>query len=575
MANIYSYVRFSTKAQEKGASIERQRREIDKVCAERGWVIHEQIEDLGRSAWKGHHLNDAAGLGDFAKRVRDGAIPYGSVLVIENVDRLSREEPIDVLTWMVDLSRHGLSFLFAEGRAFFDRSTFRGQEGGLRLFQLWGSSERAKGESDRKSSIMRKAWRRKQEAAADRHEILSLQAPLWLDVRADRSGFEINEARAEVVREIYQLCADGISIRSIVRNLNGRGYKAWGPQGKDYARDGWSMTSVRRLLIAPQVEGDYIPNSVQEGQPQRIVGYYPRIVEAGLVSRARDALESRRTGNQGANSNTFNNLFSGLTRCAKCGGKMEFRKPWAKGNNGPETRRGYLNCLNASLKRGCDMSATYRYGAFEDAAIETLLSQALVGGLSRDGSEARKRENALAEAEKRARFLEAQIERAVDYLLTNPSKAVKGRLEMLEVDLASANQAVVDARIAFRKAQGEIGPDEALARIAEVREAIHSADNEIRSLARAKVATALKGIVDMVICDPADTYGGQVRRTLTIVCVGGVQNYKFENKGGLIAEAGVLADLAKDLGHAEGVGADDPRTRRRLDALQRKPQQFP
>ena len=38
----------------------------------------------------------------------------------------------------------------------------------------------------------------------------------------------------------------------------------------------------------------------------------------------------------------------------------------------------------------------------------------------------------------------------------------------------------------------------------------------------------------------------------------------------LIAEAGVLADIDKDLGHAEGIGADDPRTRRRLDALQRR-----
>ncbi|MBO9500965.1 recombinase family protein [Brevundimonas sp. A19_0] len=573
MPNIYSYVRFSTKAQEKGASIERQRQEIDKVCAERGWLIHEQIEDLGRSAWKGHHLNDAAGLGDFANRVRTGLIPRGSTLVIENVDRLSREEPIDVLTWMVELNRHGLNFFFAEGRTLFDHSTLRGQEAGWRLFQLWGGSERAKGESDRKSEIMRKAWRRKQEAAAERREVMTSQAPLWLVLREDRSGFHVDQDRAGVVREIYQLCADGVSIRGIARILNKRGCKAWGPQGTEYARDGWSMTSIRRLLTAPQVEGDYVPKSVQEGQPTRIIGYYDRIVDAALVARAREALESRKSGVQGSNSNKFNNLFSGLVRCGRCGGKMEFRKPWARGNNGPETRRGYFNCLNASLKRGCDVSATYRYGTFEDAALKTLLSHALNDETFRDGAEARARENDLAEAEKNVRDLQAQIDRAVDYLLTSPSRAVKGRLEKLEGELAEAEREVMDARIALRKTEGAIGPGEALCRIAEVQEAIHSEDEEVRRLARAKVTAALKGIVDMVICDPADTHGGQVRRTLTVVCVGGAQNYKFENKGGLIAEAGVLADLDKGLGHAEGVGADDPRTRRRLDALQRRPKQ--
>ena len=296
MSKIYSYIRFSTKAQEKGASIERQQQAIDKVCAEKGWIVDEAIQDLGRSAWKGHHLNDAAGLGEFANRVRAGLIPQGSTLIIENVDRLSREEPIDVLTWMVELNRQGLSFLFAEGNTLFDHNTFRGQEAGWRLFQLWGGSERAKGESDRKSVIMRKAWRKKHEAAANTHEVMTSQAPLWLVLRGDRSKFEVDDDRADVVREIYQLCADGVSIRGIARTLNRRGYKAWGPQGKEYGRDGWSMTSIRRLLIAPQVEGDYVPKSVQEGQPTRIVGYYDRIVDAALVARAREALEVRKTG---------------------------------------------------------------------------------------------------------------------------------------------------------------------------------------------------------------------------------------------------------------------------------------
>ncbi|MDZ4370934.1 MAG: recombinase family protein, partial [Phenylobacterium sp.] len=56
-ANCILYIRFSTKRQETGASRERQLEDCHAYAARQGWNVTRLIEDLGRSAWSGDHLN--------------------------------------------------------------------------------------------------------------------------------------------------------------------------------------------------------------------------------------------------------------------------------------------------------------------------------------------------------------------------------------------------------------------------------------------------------------------------------------------------------------------------------------
>src|SRR6516165_10425780 len=92
----YSYLRFSSPEQAKGDSIRRQTEARD------AWLVRHPsvtldtsltLHDKGVSGFSGkHRLNaDRFALAAFLKLVDAGRIPEGSYLLLENLDRLSRE----------------------------------------------------------------------------------------------------------------------------------------------------------------------------------------------------------------------------------------------------------------------------------------------------------------------------------------------------------------------------------------------------------------------------------------------------------------------------------------------------
>ena len=88
---VYSYTRFSTAAQAKGDSLRRQTKEATDWAAANGMVLDDTLtlHDPGLSAWTGE--NEGGQLGAFLQAVKDKLVPRGSVLAVENLDRLSRQ----------------------------------------------------------------------------------------------------------------------------------------------------------------------------------------------------------------------------------------------------------------------------------------------------------------------------------------------------------------------------------------------------------------------------------------------------------------------------------------------------
>ena len=88
----YSYVRFSTPEQAHGDSLRRQSEAAKDYAAKHGLELDETLtfRDLGTSAFRG--LNIGAGkLGAFLDAVSNGLIVSGSYLLVESLDRISRE----------------------------------------------------------------------------------------------------------------------------------------------------------------------------------------------------------------------------------------------------------------------------------------------------------------------------------------------------------------------------------------------------------------------------------------------------------------------------------------------------
>ena len=108
MPKAYRYHRFSTPEQDQGTSLERQRKSTKLLVQQKQWEEAEVIEDKGLSAWKGDHLR-VGGLGRFTDRVATGEIEPGSILVIENLDRLSREKLKNARRWIEDINEAGIA----------------------------------------------------------------------------------------------------------------------------------------------------------------------------------------------------------------------------------------------------------------------------------------------------------------------------------------------------------------------------------------------------------------------------------------------------------------------------------
>src|SRR5262245_41576841 len=87
----FSYIRFSSKAQEGGSSLDRQSPIAEKVALEKGWIYRPDLNasDLGVSAYKGDNLKTITSI---IEAVKSGKIPKQTVMVIEAFDRFSRAD---------------------------------------------------------------------------------------------------------------------------------------------------------------------------------------------------------------------------------------------------------------------------------------------------------------------------------------------------------------------------------------------------------------------------------------------------------------------------------------------------
>jgi DNA invertase Pin-like site-specific DNA recombinase len=108
MAKAFSYIRFSTPEQARGDSLRRQLEAAKDWCAQRGLVLDDTLRDLGRSAYKGGHAQFGA-LRDFLALVESGEVERGSYLIVESLDRLSREAVLDALPRLLDLIAAGIT----------------------------------------------------------------------------------------------------------------------------------------------------------------------------------------------------------------------------------------------------------------------------------------------------------------------------------------------------------------------------------------------------------------------------------------------------------------------------------
>src|SRR6266550_2141729 len=105
----FSYLRMSSAAQLAGDSLRRQLSAAREYATKHNLDLQEddQLSDLGVSAFAGANVAEGAGLGGFIAAVRAGKVPPGSVLLVEDLDRLSRQAILKSIGLLVELLSSG------------------------------------------------------------------------------------------------------------------------------------------------------------------------------------------------------------------------------------------------------------------------------------------------------------------------------------------------------------------------------------------------------------------------------------------------------------------------------------
>lgn len=293
-ALAYSYLRFSSDAQAEGDSVRRQ------TELRAGWLRRNPharldtsltLEDRGVSGFRGDHRNNKKhALAQFLDLVERGRIPAGSYLIVENLDRLTREDPETSIPLVLSLIKAGVRIVQLVPTEMVYEP---GMDFGRLMMMLWELA-RGHGESKRKSGLLAEAWGEKKRLARDRLPH-GESCPAWLELvgkielgggRNDysKSRYVVVPEAAKVVRRIYRWAAEGLGVHAISERLHSEGVK---PIGRTAT---WNRSYVTKLLTSRTVLGEYQPMKgprkgprVPDGEP--IPGYFPAVVSMELFAR--------------------------------------------------------------------------------------------------------------------------------------------------------------------------------------------------------------------------------------------------------------------------------------------------
>lgn len=344
MHPAYSYVRFSSTRQEQGDSLRRQVKLAESYAKKHGLDLsRESFQDLGISAFKGRNAAEGK-LKTFLDAVDKGAIPKGSYLLIESIDRLSRNEVDEALELFLSIIRRGITIVTLTDEQVYSKERIK-QDKGISLIISISVMARAHDESAIKSTRSKAWWTEQREQG----KIPFSKSPAWLTLSEDRKRWIVDKKKAALVNRIFKLSKDGMGLPSIAKLLNGE------KVGSLERGTPWSTPLVRRLLTHRTVLGDSPGQGPNAG---KYVGYYPQIVTDELFNAVQQGLAQRRYVAGGKVGNTVN-LFPGITYCTKCGSHMRVA-------GAGKYRR--LICRRTIDGSGCDAKGL-RYEYVEDMVL--------------------------------------------------------------------------------------------------------------------------------------------------------------------------------------------------------------
>jgi DNA invertase Pin-like site-specific DNA recombinase len=366
----YSYVRFSHPDQAKGDSLRRQTEAALDWCKRSNVTLDTstKFSDLGKSAFLGEHRKNPErhALAAFLRMVEDGKVPRGSYLIIENLDRLTREHLQSALLLVLNLLQSGIRIVQLKP----SEIVFDDKSDTMPVMLMIMELARGHSESAMKSERVGKAWDQKRREARAQRAVLTTRGPAWLEVvgrvrvgkRARGGKFRILPERVRVVKLIFEWACNGLGVSLIVQRLTALGIEPWG-RGR-----WWSKAYVGQILRGRAVRGEYQPRRGGQKDGAAIANYYPVVIEEALWERAQHALDQRKD-NPGRVGLKVANLFTGMLRDAATQSKLLVA--WQTRGSGQHRQQRRV-LVSADSTEGRAKSVSFPYDVFEAAVLSLL-----------------------------------------------------------------------------------------------------------------------------------------------------------------------------------------------------------
>jgi site-specific DNA recombinase len=340
------YIRVSTDEQAKeGFSISAQKERLTQYVQSQNWSVYDYYIEEGVSA---KHTNRP----ELQRMMKDIRNKKADLVLVYRLDRLTRSV-LDLYKLLQEFEKYDVKFKSAT--EVYDTTSAIG-----RLFLTLVA---ALAQWERENLAERVRFGMEQMVHQEKRP--GGPAPFGFDL-VDHTLI-INEKEAVIVRYIYDRYLKGVGINTIAIECNQLGYRT--KKGNTFSR-----STIFDILNNPAYYGalrwnyrDYANGKKINNRNDWIVldGIYPVIIDKETFERTQQAIQRRQSLHPRQLASTY--IFSGLLRCARCGGNMTGHT-LTKKNSDYKLHR-YL-CKNMRVKQ-CDCPALTDY-LVEEAFVKEL-----------------------------------------------------------------------------------------------------------------------------------------------------------------------------------------------------------
>ena len=375
------YGRYSSHNQ-KDASIEQQFRDCREYCERNDIRIIGEYADRAVTGKSDKRP-------EFQRMIKDAAKERFGMIICWKVDRFARNRE-DAAIYKGRLRRHGIRVVYAK------ESIPEGPEGILLEAMLEGSAEYY---SANLSQNIKRGMRDNALSCKVNNGNLALGYQKGSD-----GCFAIEPAGAKIVREIFEMYADGIKASQIIADMNARKIKT--SRGSEFNKN-----SLRKMLKNERYTGVYIWKDV------RIEGGIPQIISKELFDKVQKNID--KTRKSPAASRDVDYLLTGKLFCGHCKSTMIGTSGHGKSGD----RFNYYTCTTQRRDKSCKKKAVQKEW-LEDLVVRETVDKILVAEVIEKIADAAV---ALQEKERDKSVLESLISQRKD-----TEKALKNLLSAIE-----------------------------------------------------------------------------------------------------------------------------------------------